>query len=54
MAPSSPAPMITAPTAAMVISISIVNGAPPERHDGAPADRHEADQHGGKKCPRCD
>ena len=52
IAASSVAPMITAPTAAMVISVSIENGVPKQRrHDGAPGDRHQADGHGSDEGP---
>ena len=45
MAASSVAPMITAPTAAMVISVSMENGVPAMAADYRPAgDRHEADE----------
>ena len=44
-AASSVAPMITAPTAAMVISFDRERRAGHRRHEGAPRDRHQADQH---------
>ncbi len=55
VAASSVAPMMTAPTAAMVIRVSIENGVPDRgAGNGAAADRDEADEQGGEEGPAAD